>query len=83
MAKRIEVFSAGCPLCEDAVRLAETLGKVEVVDMRSANAAGRAKAYGIARVPAVVIDGRLAECCQQPQQPVSIETLRRQTAERQ
>ena len=81
MAKRIEVFSAGCPLCQDAVRAAESLGQVDVVDMRSGDAAARAKAYGISRVPAVVIDGRLSECCQ-GQQPVSIEALRRQTSQR-
>jgi hypothetical protein len=79
MAKKIEVFSAGCSLCQDAVRAAESLGQVEVVDMRSGDAAARAKAYGIARVPAIVVDGRLSECCQ-GQQPVSIETLRRQTS---
>jgi glutaredoxin 3 len=79
MASRIEVFSAGCSLCQDAVRLAESFGEVEVVDLRSADAAKRAKAYGISRVPAVVVDGRLADCCQRQQEPVSIETLRRHT----
>jgi hypothetical protein len=82
MAKRIEVFSAGCSLCQDAVRAAEGLGKVEVVDMRGGDAAQRAKQYGISRVPAVVIDGRLADCCQSQQQPVSIEVLRRQATDR-
>ncbi len=81
MANRIEVFSAGCPLCEDAVREAGSLGEVEVVDVRSTDGAQRAKGYGISRVPAVVIDGRLGECCQQ-QTPISIETLRRQATVR-
>ena len=81
MANRIEVFSAGCPLCEDAVHQAGSLGEVEVVDLRSAEGAQRAKGYGIARVPAIVVDGRLGECCQQPQAPISIETLRRQATQ--
>ncbi len=81
MANRIEVFSAGCPLCEDAVHQSGSLGEVEVVDMRSADGAQRAKQYGISRVPAVVVDGRLGECCRQ-QAPISVETLRRQATER-
>ena len=82
MANRIEVFSAGCPLCEDAVRQAGGLGEVDVVDIRSADGAQRARQYGIARVPAVVVDGRLGECCQQQQAPISIDALRRQAAHR-
>ena len=81
MANRIEVFSAGCPLCEDAVRRAGELGEVEVVDMRSDDGGRRAKAYGVSRVPAVVVDGRLGDCCQ-GQEPISIDTLRRQATAR-
>jgi glutaredoxin 3 len=76
-ATKVEVFSAGCSLCTDAVQLVQGLaGKsgVEVVDMRSDAGRTRAKAYGVTRVPAVVVDGRLAECCQQS--PVRAETLR-------
>lgn len=82
MTHRIEVFSAGCPLCEDAVRQAGSLGEVEVVDLRSPEGAQRAQQYNIARVPAVVVDGRLGACCQQQQTPISIESLRRQATER-
>jgi hypothetical protein len=40
-------------------------GQHEVVihDMNKPEVASRAKEHGIHRVPAVVIDGRLAECC--------------------
>lgn len=44
-------------------RLACASCEVEVLDMRDSTAAERAKRYGIKRVPAVVVDGRLAECC--------------------
>lgn len=81
MATRIEVFSAGCPLCEDAVRQAGSLGEVEVVDLRSAEGQQRAQQYGISRVPAVVVDGRLGACCQQQQTPISIAALRRQATQ--
>lgn len=70
MTKRtVEVFSAGCPCCDDAVRLVRDIAcdscDVQVQDMRDAAVQAKAKQYGINRVPAVVVDGKLAECCQQ------------------
>lgn len=67
MAKRqVEVFSAGCPICEPAVRLVEELAcpdcEVTVHDLRQAGA-DRAADYGIKVVPAVVVDGTLLSCC--------------------
>lgn len=65
--RKIEVFSAGCSACEEAVELIKRLVcascSVEVLDMRDSKAAERAKRIGIKRVPAVVVDGRVAECC--------------------
>lgn len=81
MSSKIEVFSAGCALCDDAVSAAKSSagsGEVTVHDMRTADAQAAAKAYGVQRVPTVVIDGQLAECCQQ--QPVSVDVLRRSSA---
>ena len=64
---RIEVFSAGCAVCEDAVAMVRRLAcpscGVEVVSTRDAAGAARAHQYGITRVPAVVVDGRLLVCC--------------------
>jgi glutaredoxin 3 len=67
-AKRsVEVFSAGCSVCEEAVQLVKRLAcsscDVKVLDMKDIEVAKRAKQLGIRRVPAVVIDGTLAECC--------------------
>ncbi len=65
--RKIEVFSAGCPACQEVVellnRLACTSCEVSVLDMHEATVADRAKRLDICSVPAVVIDGRLAECC--------------------
>jgi len=65
--RRIEVFSAGCPVCEDAVtRIREAACPscgVEVVDMRAPGAADRAASLGVRSVPSVAIDGALAGCC--------------------
>ncbi len=66
-AKKIEVFSAGCHACTEAVdmvrRVAGREHQVEVLDMMRADVATRAKRLGIHSVPSVVIDGRLADCC--------------------
>ncbi len=65
--RRVEVFSAGCALCEEAVatvtRIVCGSCKVEVVDMREPSIAARATSLGVHTLPAVAIDGRLAGCC--------------------
>ena len=65
--RKIEIFSAGCPACKDAVELVErvagTSAEVEVLDMHREEVAARAKGLGVRSVPAVAIDGRLADCC--------------------
>lgn len=65
--RSIEVFSAGCPVCEELVRTvrAEACPSCEVTvhDMQDAPAAARAAALGVASLPAVAIDGELAGCC--------------------
>lgn len=65
--RKVEVFSAGCPVCEDVVRLVKATAcpscEVTVLDTNDIQVAQRAKMLGVARVPAVVIDGKLADCC--------------------
>ncbi len=68
MAKRqVEVFTAGCPVCEPAVQLVKELAypdcEITVHDLREAGIE-RAREYGVKTVPAVVVDGRLAACCE-------------------
>jgi len=65
--RKIEVFSAGCPVCREAVeqvkRLACSSCEVTVLDMSDAGVAERARSLDIRSVPAVVIDGKPAGCC--------------------
>lgn len=65
--RKIEVFSAGCPACEDTITLINTIAcsscDVSVLDLRDPKVAARAKALGLRSVPAVVINGELASCC--------------------
>ena len=67
MAHTIEVFSAGCPTCKEAIEtlkgLAGSQHEVHVRDMQHTETATRAKQLGIRSLPAVVIDGKLAGCC--------------------
>ena len=65
--RKIEVFSAGCTACHDAIEVIRRAAcpscEVIVHDMRDVEVAKRAKGLGIRSVPAVVIDGKLAACC--------------------
>ncbi|MGH7792648.1 MAG: thioredoxin family protein [Thermodesulfobacteriota bacterium] len=65
--RKIEIFSAGCPACEETVNLVNQVAcpscEVIVLDMRDLDVASRAKSLGIRSVPAVVINGKLADCC--------------------
>ncbi len=62
----IEFFSADCPFCEDALATVRRLAAgrpIEVLDVREEAAAQRAGALGVRAVPAVAVDGHLADCC--------------------
>lgn len=65
--RQIEIFSAGCAACRDAVDRVTDLAcpscEVTILDMNKADVAARAAALGIRSVPAIVIDGKLADCC--------------------
>ncbi len=65
--RQVEVFTAGCPVCEPTVQLVQELAcsdcEVTVYDL-SKQGAEKIQEYGITTVPAVVVDGRLAACCQ-------------------
>lgn len=65
--RRIEVFSAGCAACEETIALIQQVAcescDVTIHDMRKKDVAARAKELGIRSVPAVVINGKLADCC--------------------
>ena len=65
--RKIEVFSAGCSVCEETIALINRIAcpscEVEILDMRKPDVAKKAKRYGIRSLPAVVIDGTLADCC--------------------
>ena len=65
--RQVEVFTAGCPLCDPAVQLVQEMAcpdcEVTIYDLRESGAE-KAKGYGLTAVPAVVVDGQLAACCE-------------------
>lgn len=78
MKRKVELFTAGCPVCEDATRLVKSLVcdscELEVLNpVTEAKARSKAREYGLNRLPAIVVDGKVADCCTQR---VSPETLR-------
>ena len=70
--RKVEVFTSGCFLCDEAVKLVQELAcpncDVQVYNIaepcESKECIEKAKAYGVHSVPAVAVDGKLVECCQ-------------------
>jgi glutaredoxin 3 len=64
----VEVFTGGCPCCDEAAelvsRVARSTCEIEFLDIRLPHAQERAKHYDIKRLPAIVVDGKLATCCE-------------------
>jgi hypothetical protein len=65
--RKIEIFSAGCPKCEDAIRRVKEAAcpscDIEVLNMMLPEVQRRATELGVLSLPAVTIDGKLAGCC--------------------
>lgn len=62
--RKIEVFTAGCPLCHETVALvkeAVTSYGCEVIERRceGTECYDEAKSYGVRAMPAVVVDGQI------------------------
>ncbi len=65
--RNVEIFSAGCGLCEETINLVNQMAcsgcEVSVLDMKDANVLARAKELGVRSLPAVAVNGVLASCC--------------------
>jgi len=65
--RKIEIYSTGCPRCEEAVELVNRIAcpscDVEVVDASAGEGKVRAERAGAIATPAVAVDGSLASCC--------------------
>ena len=76
--RRIEIYSAGCSICNDVIdQVREAACKscdIVIRDMMLPEVQRNAAGLGILSLPAVVIDGTLANCCSG--QGVDVEVLR-------
>ncbi len=80
--RKIEVFTAGCPICDEAVSQIKAAAcpdcDITVYNLtegcETMECRDKAKEYGIKSVPAVVIDGKLADCC--AGRGINLETLK-------
>ena len=65
--RQIEIFSAGCPVCKDTIDLVNRIAcascEISVLDMNDDEVVAHATKLGVRSVPAVAINGKLAECC--------------------
>jgi len=65
--RKIEIFSAGCAVCENVIEQIKAQAcascDIQVLDMKSTDVARRANELGINSIPAVAIDGKVADCC--------------------
>lgn len=68
-SRTVEIFTAECPLCDNAVERVREIAcdscDVQVVSLQDDAGARRAEAVGVSSVPAVAVDGALADCCQE------------------
>lgn len=70
--RRIEVFTAGCPVCEPVVAMVKAMAcsSCEVIVYNVAQPCDtkecleKLTTYGIKALPAVAVDGKLLACCQ-------------------
>ncbi len=64
--RKVEVFTGGCPLCDETVKLVKELScpgcDVTVYDLRK-KGMDKARKYGVNSVPTVVVNGKILDCC--------------------
>lgn len=64
--RKVEIFVAGCPLCDETVRLVKELScqscDVTVYNLQE-KGIDKAKEYGVNSVPTVVVNGKILDCC--------------------
>ena len=71
MKRQIEIFTAGCPVCEPVVALVkETACENCEITIHNLSAQCESKIcvtkmekYGVKRLPAIAVDGKLIGCC--------------------
>lgn len=71
MKRTVEIFSANCPVCDPVVKMVKDLAcdQCEVTVYNLVNQCddkiclNKMIQYGIQRVPAIAVNGKLLDCC--------------------
>ena len=71
MKRQVEIFTAGCPVCEPVVQMVKETAcencEITIHNLstqcESKICVTKMEAYGIKRLPAIVVDGQLLGCC--------------------
>lgn len=71
MKRQIEIFTAGCPVCDPVVQLVKETAcencEITVYDLvkqgEENTGTDKIEQYGINRLPSIVVNGRLLDCC--------------------
>lgn len=66
--RKVEIFSAGCPVCQETIDLVNELAcpscEIIIHDTHDVDVQSRINELGIKSVPAVAVNGALVNCCQ-------------------
>jgi len=71
MRRQIEIFTAGCPVCEPVVALVKETAcencEITIYNLsepcESKICIAKMDTYGVKRLPAIAVDGKLIGCC--------------------
>jgi thiol-disulfide isomerase/thioredoxin len=76
--RRVEVFTAGCPVCQGVVEIVNELAcpncDVTIYKLNRDEGVDEAKAYAVTALPSIVVNGELLECCKRG--PITKEDLK-------
>jgi glutaredoxin len=65
--RRVEVFTAGCPVCEGVVNMVNELAcphcEVTIYNLNNNEGVEQSQAYGVTAVPSIAVNGQLLESC--------------------
>ncbi|SNZ01408.1 thioredoxin family protein [Flagellimonas pacifica] len=74
MKRQVEVFTASCPVCDPVVKMVKELAcdncEVTTYDLvkqcDDKTCLSKVNEYGIQKLPAVAVEGKLLDCCIAP-----------------
>ena len=72
MKRQVEIFTANCPVCDPVVQMVKELAcdncEITTYDLvkqcDDKSCLSKLKEYGVKKLPAIVVNGKLLDCCQ-------------------